>query len=99
MRQITKESVEAFMSSTPFSKNNMSVQVESNVTILSLFGNEIAYRYNNPERTLAITNCGWRTNTTKERLNALPNVSIYQSNGIWYLNGKEWGGELIDVIN
>ena len=97
MRQITKESVEAFMSSTPFSKSNMSVQVESNVTILSLFGNEIAYRYNNPERTLAITNCGWKTNTTKERLNALPNVNIHQSKGVWYLNGKEWNGELTEV--
>jgi hypothetical protein len=97
MRQITQESVEAFISSTPFNKSNMSVQVEPNVTILSLFGNEIAYRYNNPERTLTITNCGWKSNTTKERLNALPNVNICQSNGVWYLNGKEWNGELTDV--
>ena len=97
MRQITQESVEAFMNATPFSKSNTSVQVEPNVTILSIFGNEIAYRYNDPERTLTITNCGWESNTTKERLNALPNVNIYQSNGAWHLNGKEWDGELTNV--
>lgn len=75
----------------------MSVQVKPNVTVLSLFGNEIAYRYNDPQQTLVITNCGWKTNTTKERLNALPNVHIYQSNGVWYLNGNEWNGELTEI--
>lgn len=60
-------------------------------------GNDIAYQYNNPERTLSITAAGWLTNTTKERLNALPNVSILQKKGIWYLNGKQWDGEFIDI--
>ena len=82
MRQITEESVEAFMSATPFNKGNMNVEVMPNVTILSLFGNEIAYKYNDPQNTLSITNCGWKTNTTKDRLNALPNVSICQSSGV-----------------
>ena len=62
-----------------------------------MFNNEIAYRYNDPERTLSITNAGWESNTTKERLNGLDGVSIQQKAGIWYLNGKEWEGELIDV--
>jgi hypothetical protein len=97
MRQITEESIEAFMSATPFSKSNMSVEVKPNVTILSLFGNEIAYKYNDPQNTLSITNCGWKSNTTKERLNALPNVSICQSLGVWFLNGEQWNGELIDI--
>ena len=97
MRQITEESIEAFMSATPFSKSNMSVEVKPNVTILSLFGNEIAYKYNDPQNTLSITDCGWKSNTTKERLNALPNVSIYQSSGVWFLNGEQWNGELIDI--
>ena len=71
MRKITKESTEAFNNATPFNKQNMSVEVKPNVTILKLHGNAIAYRYNDPERTLSITNCGWESNTTKERLNAL----------------------------
>lgn len=97
MRKITQESVIAFMNSEKFKRDNTEVEVLPNVTVLKLFGNEIAYRYNNPERTLSITNCGWKTTTTKERLNALPNVSIYQKNWNWYLNDKEWDGKLIDV--
>lgn len=97
MRKITKETVNAFNNSTPFKKANMEVEVLPNVTIMKLHGNPIAYRYNNPEKTLSITNCGWQTNTTKERLNAIDGVSIVQRRGVWYLNGKEWDGELIDV--
>lgn len=97
MRQITKESINAFMSAKKFNKQNMSVEVLPNVTILKLHGNDIAYRYNNPNKTLSITNCGWFSNTTKERLNGLPNVNIVQKNFVWYLNGKEWNGKLIDI--
>ena len=85
------------MNAKKFNKQNMSVEVLPNVTILKLHNNAIAYRYNDPERTLSITNCGWFSNTTKERLNALPNVNIYQNNWNWYLNDKEWDGELIDI--
>ncbi len=97
MRKITRESVDAFMNAKKFKKANMEVEVLPNVTILKLHGNEIAYRYNNPERTLSITNAGWQTNTTKERLNGIPNVSIHQKNFVWYLNDVEWNGSLIDV--
>jgi|TARA_Y100000401_G_scaffold114071_1_gene115605 hypothetical protein len=97
MRKITKDSINAFMNAKKFNKQNMSVEVLPNVTILKLHGNIIAYRYNDPERTLSITNAGWFSNTTKERLNALPNVHITQKNWVWYLNGKEWNGKLIDI--
>lgn len=46
---------------------------------------------------LWITNAGWPTRTTKERLNALPNVYIQQKKGKWYLNGDEWDGDWIRV--
>lgn len=97
MRKITQETVNAFNAATPFKKANMEVEVLPNVTIMKLHGNAIAYRYNDPQRTLSITNCGWQTPTTKERLNAIEGVSIHQSNFVWYLNGKEWNGELIDI--
>ena len=97
MRKITEESVNAFMNARKFKKANMEVEVLSNVTILKLHGNPIAYRYNDPSRTLSITNAGWETTTTKERLNAIDGVSIYQKNWVWYLNGKEWDGKLIDI--
>jgi hypothetical protein len=97
MRQITRDSVDAFMSSRKFRKQNMEVKVLPNVTILLLHGNEIAYRYNDVDRTLSITDCGWQSVTTKERLNGIPNVQIQQKNFEWFLNGKQWNGNLIDV--
>lgn len=99
MRKITNDSINAFMNAKPFNRQNMEVEVLPNVTVLKLHGNSIAFRYNDPEKTLSITNCGWQSNTTKERLNGLDGVSICQKAGIWYLNGKEWDGELIDIKN
>jgi len=98
MRKITIESVMAFMEARPFKKDNMTIEVLPNVTIMTLFGNRIAYRYNDPNRTLSITNCGWKSATTKERLNAIPGVYINQKKGQWYLNGEVWNGNLIDII-
>jgi len=97
MRKITRESVNAFNNDKNFKKGNTEVEVLPNVTIMRLHGNAIAYRHNDPKRTLYITNCGWESNTTKERLNALEGVNIRQKNFIWYLNGKEWDGSIIDI--
>lgn len=97
MRTITQNAIDKFLNAETFKSSNTQVEVLPNVTILKLFGNPIAYQYNDPEKTLSITSCGWKSNTTKERLNGIPNVSISQSKGIWFLNGTEWDGKLIDV--
>jgi hypothetical protein len=97
MKDITIDACRAFMAAQPFKRSNTEVVVLDNVTILKLFNNEIAYRYNDPERTLSVTNCGWKTATTKERLNGIHAVRIHQRKGEWYLNGEKWNGELIDV--
>ena len=97
MRQITKDSISAFMSAKKFNRQNMQVEVLPNVTLLKLHNNIIAYRYNDPKRTLSIDSCGWFTPTTKERLNALEGVSIQQKAFKWYLNGVEWDGQLTDI--
>ena len=97
MRQISIDAAEKFMQAKNFKRDNTEVVVLPNVTILKLFGNEIAYRYNDPSNTLSVTDCGWDTNTTKERLNAIPNVSIRQAKGKWYLNNELWDGKLIDI--
>tara|TARA_R110000782_G_C14668793_1_gene398734 strand:+ start:446 stop:739 length:294 start_codon:yes stop_codon:yes gene_type:complete len=97
MRKITIDSINAFLNARKFNRQNMSVEVLPNVTILKLHNNAIAYKYNDPKKTLSITNCGWFSNTTKERLNGLPNVNIYQKNFEWFLNGKEWDGNLINI--
>ena len=103
MRAITSVSVGNFLNRVEFSKSNMSVEnvtscwIENkhfeNVTLLKLHFNTIAVLTKNGE--LYISNCGWQSDTTKERLNGLPNVSIYQRNFQWYLNDEPWNGSLI----
>ena len=95
MRQITKNSVNAFLNRQTFTSQNMKVRSLNDKFYLKLHNNIIAILYK--DGTIQITNCGWFTPTTKERLNALPNVNIYQKNYEWYLNGKKWGGELIAI--
>ena len=90
MRQITREVVSAFLSLTPFAKSNSAVRVEGEYAFLGLHGNTIAEIDEGGD--LYITNAGWQSNTTKERLNGLPGVSIYQKKGVWYLNAVEWDG-------
>ena len=97
MRKITEQATEAFNNTRSFNKQNMEIEVLPNVTIMKLHGNPIAYRYNDPQRTLSIQNCGWASNTTKERLNSIEGVNISQRNFQWYLNVKEWDGKLIDI--
>ena len=97
MKKVTEKAIGAFNDSVDFKMGNTEVEALPNVTILKLHGNKIAYRYNDPERTLSITTCGWDTATTRERLNGIDGVSVFTRSGKLYLNGKEWDGELIDV--
>ena len=74
----------------------MAVKVFNDVVKLQYHGNTIAIK-NRITNKISITNCGWFSNTTKERLNGLKGVNIKQKNFIWYLNGNEWGGELTEI--
>jgi hypothetical protein len=91
MRKITQEAVDKFLSKQPFSKSNMKVEQAGNTFRLKLHNNTIAVL--DEMNMLSISNAGWSSNTTKERLNGLPNVRINQKNWNWYLNGQEWNGE------
>jgi len=82
MRKITNESVSAFLAGRKFNKGNMSVEVELGYTKLTIDALGV----------MSISNAGWASNTTKERLNGLPNVRINQKNWNWYLNGIDWDG-------
>ena len=89
-RKITQEAVSAFLAGRKFSKSNMSVEVDSRFTKLKLHGNTIATI--DSFGVLSVSNAGWSSNTTKERLNGLPGVHVQQKNWTWYLNGQEWDG-------
>jgi hypothetical protein len=96
MRKITKEAVNAFLQGYDYSNSNTKVLASGNTvsSTMTLFGNLIAIK--NADY-ISITNAGYFTATTKERLNGIPGVSISQSKGVWYLNGKEWDGEWIMI--
>lgn len=98
MRKITQDSVNAFMNGENFRKQNMEVDAERGIVSLFLHGNLIATRTKRHGKwSTQITNAGWKSNTTKERLNAIPGVNIYQRKGVWYLNDKEWNGQWITI--
>lgn len=99
-RKITKESVDAFLAGRPFHKGNMSVDIidREKLVVLKLHGNPIARRDLTTGK-LEITNAGWPTVTTRERLNGLPGVSVWQRNHVQIIatkefpEGIEWNGE------
>ena len=90
-RKITQESVDKFLSREPFKKSNMQVDQCYGQYRLKLHGNTIAVL--DEFNMLSISNAGWDSNTTKERLNGLPHVRIQQKKRVWYLNGVEWNGD------
>lgn len=101
MRTITKAAVNAFMAGHKFSMSNTRISVEPvqfPLVHMYLHDNLIAKRYEKGgEKVLMVSNAGWFSNTTKERLNGIPGVSVVQRKGVWYLNGKEWNGEWTQI--
>lgn len=90
MRKITKQAVTAFFTRKPFKRDNTEVRNELGYTWLILHGNKIAQRNNG---ILCVSTGGWNTPTTRERLNGLPGVKVWQKDHTLYLNGKEWDGD------
>lgn len=84
MRTITRKAVEALLVGSRYKNSNTEVRDNA----MYLYGHKIAWLDVNCQ--LWISNCGYRTNTTKEILNGLPSVDIRQRNFTWYLNGEEW---------
>ena len=93
MRKITEESISAFYNKSKLKKQNMNVFYDRyDHTSRMLLHNNCIATYDHDNKQLKISNCGWFTPTTKERLNALLNVNIQQKNFVWFLNGEEWNG-------
>ena len=89
-RKITNESVDKFLSRETFKKSNMEVDQCFGQYRLKLHGNVIAVL--DELGVLSVSNAGWASNTTKERLNGIPGVRVHQKNWNWFLNGVEWDG-------
>lgn len=105
MRTISKQVASAFNNGYSFNSQNTKVELFAEYSfnnktfydarVLKLHGNVIAVY--NSKHGLYITNCGYFTNVTKDRLNCINGVTISQSKGKWYLNGNEWDGTPIKV--
>ena len=94
-RKITEESVAAFYNREKFNKSNMSVEItDDGRTLLKLHGNTIAGR---DADGVWITDAGWPTRTTFERLNGLDDVYVNTKKGQTYLNGEEWDGKKVYI--
>lgn len=94
MKIVTKNAVTCFLNKGNGTFNNTHVVTANEVSKLYLFGNLIAVL---EQGVLKVTNAGWFSKTTKERLNGLPNVNIRQSKGKWYLNDNFWDGKLTTI--
>tara|TARA_R100001230_G_C5469226_1_gene24714 strand:- start:19 stop:360 length:342 start_codon:yes stop_codon:yes gene_type:complete len=98
MRAITRDAVRAFNNNQPFKRDNTEIRIikgDKNTKIqMRLHNNVIAEKTPNG---LFVCSCGWRSNTTKERLNGLPGVHVVQRDYDWYLNGKYWTGVRVNI--
>lgn len=90
MRQITEKIVSAFERRVALKVNN----TRTDGTSIWLHNNKIAEWYNDG---LWISNAGWDSRTTKERLNGLTGVRIHSHRGTLYLNGNAWDGGWVNV--
>jgi hypothetical protein len=103
MRKITQEAARALLNGETYRNNN--THVDGGVMLLH--GNAIA-RFN--EGTLIVSNAGWHTTTTKERINGLlqtygSSVRVYTKNGMAMITKPysvidktlEWSGEWTEI--
>lgn len=96
MRKITQQAVDALLNGKAFRLGNTQVIPGVLGTRMELHGHAIAY-VSNTDGSVYIDTCGYQTNTTKERLNGIPGVSVHQKAGQWYLNGHRWDGKVTQV--
>ena len=86
MRKIEQEMLAAFNSNTDFHKGNTDVISTSKRTSVRLHGNLICVK-DLKTGNISYSNCGWFTNTTKSRLNAL-GANIKQVKYQWMQGNK-----------
>lgn len=94
-RKVTLQAVNSFYNRIEGKFGNTKIENGFGATYMYLHGNLIAVL--DAEGVLKVSNAGWFSNTTKERLNGLEGVSVVQRKGVWYLNGNEWDGNLVKV--
>ncbi len=96
-RKISEQAAQALLDGKRFKSGNTKVSGSGEKWGLYLHGHKIA-EYHADDGVLFITTAGYSTMTTKERLNALPGVSVHTAKRQLHLNGEPWDGDWIEVI-
>jgi hypothetical protein len=95
MRKETKNACRALINNGQKNSGNTTIKFDKEGNgYLLLFGNTIA-KLSKDKKRVAITNCGWFSITTKDRLNGLLRMldidkGIQQIKGKWYINSYEY---------
>lgn len=97
MRKVTKKAAEAFINGHKMTSGNTKVMGGGDNFIMTLHDNVIATREGS---RIILTDSGWQTATTKERLNGVLSEMhsewrLYQLSGKWYITDgagvrKDW---------
>jgi hypothetical protein len=104
MRVIERKMVEAVRSRKNMRGKNTEVMHGENTTTVFLHKHPIAV-FIWSDNTVAVSNCGWQTVTTKSRLNALlrvfTNNGIHQHRYVWYMDDKQEfrNGTRVPLVN
>ena len=106
MRQIEKQMNFAISNKGDFRKDNTEVVYNSNTNCSSVYlhGHQIA-TFEHNLKAVKLSSCGWQTNTTKSRLNAILDevkygCKVFQKNWNWFVSYNEdtqdfWDGMIL----
>jgi hypothetical protein len=99
MRKIEREMIEAIKTKKPYNNDNTEVSIREGILRVYLHGHLIAQI---EESELFLTDCGYKTKTTKSRLNCLLShfgfPVLYSKNYQWYIGDDMWQGNKIFQI-
>ena len=90
MKAISKKTAYALLNYNKTKTGNTIVWQDSEGSHMSLFGNEIAWV--TLDGSLYVTDCGWVTPTTRDRLSAVLGLPLSIRKGAWVLDGQPWDG-------
>lgn len=90
MKAISMKTAYALLNYNRTKSNNTIVWQDSEGSHMSLFGNKIAWV--NLAGELWITDCGWKSKTTRDRLCAVLGLPLSIKKGSCVLDGQPWDG-------
>ena len=102
MRKIEREMIQAIIDQRDFKKANTEVVQGLNRSDVYLHGHHIASYYHDGSCSLMIANAGYKTRTTKSRLNVLIQFvhgglsGLFQKNYDWFLKLPTASGDIQD---